>query len=367
MRLQKLLVSGFRNLADQTFSPAPRFTVVSGDNGHGKSNLLEAIDYLFRLDSFRGAKAENMIGREAARATLHASLDRSPYPVERSIRLSRTETRVVQQDGKRPSSIASWRRELPIVIFHPGSTSAPEEGPGARRALVDDSLVQMEESFADAVRIYERALRSRNRLLREEESDARSIRAYDELLASSGAIIGSRRMAWIEAIKPDVVRCFQAIGGAGAPGLDIRYAPRTEPTVEALRRALEAGFEMDRARRFTTVGPQHDDVAFDLMHADELATPAKHHASTGQRRAAMLAIKIGELLAIAQRTSHVPLLLLDDVTSELDRSRNARVFGLLSEIGSQVILTTTHPDFIQLRSKDRQDASVIDGLLTTTA
>jgi DNA replication and repair protein RecF len=122
--------------------------------------------------------------------------------------------------------------------------------------------------------------------------------------------------------------------------------------------ALERAYEKDRARGFTADGPHGDDL--DLQIHD---VGARHHASQGQHRTIVLALKTAELDLLTERTGHVPILLLDDVSSELDRARNRRFFGVLSQAGGQVFLTTTHPEFILL-DQDRVDFQVDGGRVT---
>jgi DNA replication and repair protein RecF len=247
-------------------------------------------------------------------------------------------------------------------LFHPGDVTLTTGGPEARRAFLDRVVEQMDPTYSAAVASYTRALRSRNRLLKTDGVDRRSVVAYDELLASAGAVIGSTRARLIDDLAPIVKDAFRDITDAALP-LEAQYCPRVEPTVSALREALARSLDLDLARGFTAEGPHGDDLAFALREPsgrERERTSVRHHASQGQHRALVLALKIAELEVLTRRTGRVPVLLLDDVSSELDRTRNRRLFARLARLGGQVFLTTTHPEFILLEG-DRTDFRVTNG------
>ncbi len=354
LRIETLTLSGYRNLESTSFSPGPRFNVIYGDNGAGKSNLLEAIGYLSSLRSFRGAAKDAIIATDARAASLTARVLAQPLPHSYRIVIDRDKARTVRVDDKRPSSLGSYYATLPLVLFHPGDVELGLGAPEPRRAFVDRMLEQIDPGYARLVDEYTKALRSRNRLLKSERVEARSVTAYDGMLASHGARIGQARRRLLEQLAPHVQAHFGEISAHAMP-LEVRYAARHEPDTEVLQRALRDSYAKDVARGFTGVGPHGDDIRIEVA-----STPAKHHASQGQHRAIVLALKVAECEVLAERTARVPILLLDDVSSELDRNRNRRLFGLLSRLGGQVFLTTTHREFILL-DEERRDFRVEAG------
>jgi DNA replication and repair protein RecF len=354
LRITGLTLEGFRNLLPLTFEPGPRFNVLFGDNGAGKSSVLEAIGYLAALRSFRQAKKDDMIAQGQRAAHLRARVESTPLPRDYRIGLDRNLGRSVQVDGKKPRSLGGYYGLMPLVLFHPGDTELMSGSPEARRAFLDRVLEQVDPGYARLVDDYTKALRSRNRMLKAPRPEPRSVVAYDDMLAELGARIGSARAELALELKPLVEAHFAEITEQALP-LDIGYAARHEPDREILLRALTDNFDKDMARGFTTVGPHGDD-----LRASVQQTLAKHHASQGQHRALVLALKVAELSVLALRKQRIPVLLLDDVSSELDRSRNRRFFHLLSKIGGQVFLTTTHREFILLE-EGRQDYQVESG------
>ncbi|MGB5811523.1 MAG: DNA replication and repair protein RecF [Polyangiales bacterium] len=353
-RVTALRVQGFRNLEAFTFSPGPHFNVIHGDNGAGKSNLLEAIDYLGALKSFRGAKTDDLIGLNQDSAVLEAAIAGAAAPHKLRIELGRHTRRKLVLDSKRPRSTSAWHQSVQMVLFHPGDLVLAAGAADRRRAFLDRILQQMDPIYASTLASYEKALRSRNRLLKEDRIDRRSVRAYDAILSKAGAVVGQARARLIADLAPRVVRAFSEVFAGDTP-LGVHYLPRVEPTEEAIAEALEAAFDKDRARGFTADGPHGDDLALELHDVR-----ARHHGSQGQHRTIVLALKTAELDLLSERTGRVPILLLDDVSSELDRSRNRRFFEVLSRAGGQVFLTTTHPEFILLEN-DRLDFQVEAG------
>ncbi|MGB5546996.1 MAG: DNA replication/repair protein RecF [Polyangiales bacterium] len=356
-RVTAMRARGFRNLQSLAFEPGSHFNVIHGDNGAGKSNLLEAIHYLGALKSFRGAKTDDLISLGADSALLEARLEAGPAPHKLRIEIGRSQRRSLQLDGKRPRSTSAWHQTVRMVLFHPGDLVLASGSADRRRAFLDRMLEQMDPIYGSTLASYEKALRSRNRLLKAERTDRRSIRAYDALLSKAGAVVGQARRRLIEDLAPRVVHAFSEVFAGDTP-LGVRYLPRVEPTEEAIAEALDRSFNKDLARGFTADGPHGDDLELQLHEVG-----ARYHGSQGQHRTIVLALKTAELDLLSERTGRVPILLLDDVSSELDRSRNRRFFEVLSQTGGQVFLTTTHPEFILLEN-DRVDFHVEYGRVT---
>lgn len=296
-----------------------------------------------------------MIQVEAAEARLEARISGDAAPRTFRAHLARGRARRVTLDGKRPRSIASWHAAVQMVLFHPGDLQLATGSAEPRRSFLDRILEQMDPTYASARASYERALRSRNRLLKRSGVDRRSIVAYDPILASAGAVVGQTRRRLVDELGPLAEKAMAEVVGEQLP-LHIQYRPRVEPTVAAIREALERSLSRDLDRGFTAEGPHGDDLALDVRDR----APARHHASQGQHRAICLALKVAELYVLGRRTGRTPILLLDDVSSELDRTRNRRLFDLLRRLGGQVFLTTTHPELIPIE-EGRTDFHVESG------
>lgn len=357
---EQVFVRQFRNLSALDVVPGPRFNVLFGDNGQGKSNLLEVLAYLASLRSFRGAPTEELVTRGKESATIAAKVSGSGLPHTLKVRLhadtgAGRKARELGLDDKRPRSSSAWRSVCPVVLFHPGDLELAQGGPDTRRALLDRMLEEIDPSYAATLSQYVRALRSRNRLLREDVPDRRAITSFDPILAQSGSVLVRARRELVSEIAPLTVATSRMILGESIP-IEIRYAPRVSE--EEIGEALLRSIDKDIARGFTAEGPHADDITFEVHERG-----AKHHASQGQQRTLVLALKVSELEVIARRIGRVPPLLLDDVSSELDRTRNERFFAKLAELGGQVFLTTTHPELIRL-SDARVDWHIEQGQMT---
>lgn len=359
-RITALETAGFRNLGRTSLAPGPAINVLAGDNGQGKSNLLEAIRYASSLASFRGASAEDLVETGVEQAHVRVIAASAPLSRTLELGLSRHQPRSVRLDGKRPSSRLAWLGVLPTVLFHPGDLALAQGGPEGRRTLLDDVLSEMDPTYATTLASYVKALRSRNRLLKQEPVNRRAVVAFDGVLAASGAILGQARARLVADLRPVATAVWRELFDDALP-LEIAFSPRVEPDERLLLEALARSLDKDVARGFTAEGPHADDVVLRVKERS-----ARHHASQGQQRSLVLALKVAELEVLARRTGRVPLLLLDDVSSELDATRNRRFFGLLAAMGGQVFLTTTHASLIRLDG-ERADFTIRGGRVERAA
>ncbi len=353
-RLLRLELTGFRNLVPTQLELGWRFNVFSGPNGAGKSNLLEAVGLLCAARSFRGARMQVLLAEGASHARLQGWAEAKPLPEARRILMEAPSRRRLLHEGKRPRSIAWWRARWPVVWFHPGSLQLSAGAPQVRRAWLDALLDLLEPAASADRRAYERALRSRNRLLREDARDEGALLAYERVLADRGPRLVSARRRLLTELAPRAERAFAAVVGEALP-LEVSYEASAPADPEAFLRHLSERRAHDARLKRTTEGPHADDVS---MRLRGLGTRGR--ASQGQHRAVALAFKVAEAALLAERLGRAPMLLLDDVSSELDPERNERLFALLSSQGGQVLLTTTDPAFIRLR-QERRDFRVRRG------
>lgn len=349
MRLRALHLAQFRNLATTTFEPARRFSVFWGDNGQGKTNFLEAIYLAGTLRSFRTTRLDELLqfGRDELQVKARverAGLERV-YEVE--VRGARREARL---DGKVPRHLVDYFGDFNVVLFAPEDLRVPRGSPADHRKFLDRSVFNWQASFlADAQR-YARVLRSRNAVLRDPAPALDLLDVYDAQLASTGARIVEARRRYLEELDPRFTAAFAAIGQSGLPARLEYHA-----SAEDLNEALGAARRKDLARGRTSVGPHVDDLDFVLDGRN-----AREHASQGQLRALVLAWKTAEIGLLAEKNHEAPLLLLDDVSSELDPSRNQCLFDFLQQMDCQTFVTTTHPRHV-LVTENREDFRIVSG------
>lgn len=345
MRLLSLSYRNFRNLDALTLEPSGRATIAVGQNGQGKTNLLEGLYLLATLKPLRANKLQELIrfGEHEARVTgrfLIAGAER-----EISVEVI-PGGRTAFVDGKRASSLESYFGGVSVVAFTPDDLSVVKGGPDGRRAFLDRSVFNVQPAYLDESREYGRALKNRNRLLKD-RAPMSHLQAWDATLSKLGARLWVRRRTLMAALSERARAAFQRIGRSEleatwfyepahlGDGLAFGTASENELAERMLGR-LDARLTRDVERGFTSVGPHADDVDITLGEKS-----ARAYASQGQSRALVLAWKVAEIENLAAQNGFLPLLLLDDVSSELDPERNAFLMNYLAESGAQTLLTTT--------------------------
>lgn len=348
MLLQRLQLQDFRNLAQVDLEPSPHATVLVGRNGQGKTNLLEAVYFLCTLKPLRAGRLLELVRFQhpVARVAGHFSLGGATREISVEIRDGLREASV---DNKRTRALEEYFGGVSVVAFTPDDLAVVKGAPAERRTLLDRAVFNRFPGFLRASRTYLRALRNRNRLLKD-GAPSDYLGAYDEALAETGArILALRRdlLAELAPLAEATVASIAHLSGARYAyvpvhlELDLAGADVGE-LAEALRRALQARLPRDQERGFTSVGPHADDLDIGLEgHA------ARTFASQGQARALVLGWKIAEIENLRATLGRSPLLLLDDVSSELDPDRNAFLMRYLSGSGAQVLLTTTEPSLVR--------------------
>ncbi len=323
--------------------------MLEGPNGQGKTNFLEACYLACTLRPLRAQRLAELVnfGADAARVTAQFEMRGGDRAVEIEIAQGR---RVARLDGKPLRDPDELFRELAVVAFTPDDLSLVRAGPDLRRRLLDRAVQNRHPAQLSDARDYLRALKSRNELLRQGAPDALR-EAFDGPLAQVGARIRLRREEILRELSPFAERAFSQVArGEATLALSYQVAGgdlqpivgESESALSArLAQGLSARLSRDRLRGFTSVGPHADDLSISLGEK-----PARAFASQGQARAIVLAFKIGEIENLRAQQGRAPLLLLDDVSSELDPERNAFLMRSLAALAGQVLLTTTDADHL---------------------
>ncbi|MDX2022495.1 MAG: DNA replication and repair protein RecF [Deltaproteobacteria bacterium] len=361
MRLNLLRARGWRNLAPTVFRPGPRATVISGDNGQGKTNVVEAVYYLLAFRSFRTSTAADLWAWEAPGAKLEAELEGAG--LQRLLQAEiLPERRSFKLDGK------TIRRDSPalapfgMVLFVPEDLLLPKSPPSARRRFLDLAIFGQDRGYYREAATYAKLLKSRNVALKR-GGNPTLLDSYDQQLGGAGARLVTRRRQVCARLLPR----FQALFTEIHADLDATLAYRGHPsladvhTESDLASAIESGLrerrDLDLRRGFTGYGPHADDLELGLK-----GHLAKDHGSQGQLRSLVLSLKLAELALLGETLGEAPLLLLDDVASELDGQRRRRLFETIAALDGQTLITVTDPEFLpQLPS--RTDVRVDAGQL----
>ena len=346
MLLEALQAVDFRNLEQVSLRPSPHATVVVGSNGQGKTNLLEAVYFLCTLRPLRANRLSELVRFGTARAAVMGTFTLAGARREISVEVA-SGIRQAFVDGKKAGRLEDYFGGVSVVAFTPDDLAVVKGAPELRRAFLDRAVFNRFPAYLREHRAYLRGLKSRNRLLKE-RAPADYVSAYDEALARAGSRVLTRRRSLLEEMAPRAVAAVRAI--AQLPGVEIGYSAvhlgalgkQTEEELEsALRQAMAERLDRDRDRGFTSVGPHADDLSLTLGDRS-----ARAYASQGQGRALVLGWKIAEIDNVRSAFGRPPLLLLDDVSSELDPERNAFLMHTLAASGAQALLTTTDPALV---------------------
>lgn len=359
MHIHVLSLGRFRNLTEVLFAPHPHFNIIHGENGQGKTNILEAIYLLATLRSFRTARIEEMIQFGQDAALVQAQVVRKGVERRLAVGLRRESQRRKEAlvDGK-PAGAVDYFGGMNVVLFCPDDLHLPKGPPAQRRRFLDRAVWNTCAPYLKEAQTYERILKSRNALLRADprpQGFGDMLEVYDEQLAQAGAKLIIRRQRYMQDLTPLFSETFARISRSGLQ-VSIRYrhggqsgqpsqidAEADGDVAAVLLAQLGRDRRRDIARGYTHRGPHADDLDMDLD-----GRPAAIHASQGQLRALVLALKIAEIRHLSATLGDTPVLLLDDVSSELDAARNAYLFDFLHEIPCQTFITTTSPSHIKL-------------------
>jgi DNA replication and repair protein RecF len=361
LHILALVLDGVRNLAPLQLEPRERFNVFVGDNGQGKTNLLEAIYAVATLRSFRTAKLAEMIGFGNDRARLGARVLRQQLTRVYEVEVA-PGARRVRLDGKAVRPLSKYFGGFNVVVFTPEDLALPRGSPGDRRRFLDRSVQNLHPSYLALAGDYEQVLKQRNTVLRSAD-DMGPLRVdellaiYDQQLADLGVAVAATRAAFVDAIRPALADAFTAITRTGLAA-NARYATKST-TASDLLAQLREGRARDLATQATHSGPHRDDIVFELDGRD-----AGSFASQGQLRAIMLAWKTAELTVLGRAQQDLPILLLDDVSSELDAARNEYLFEHLAKLSGQCFITTTHGGHVLL-TQDRADYRIQNGQISS--
>ncbi|MET1232306.1 MAG: DNA replication/repair protein RecF [Candidatus Limnocylindrales bacterium] len=352
MRVDRLSLTGFRSYAvlDLRLGHGPQ--VVVGDNAAGKTNLIEAIVLLARGASHRSTNDTELVGWGQPFARLEAvvehgagrSSDRVEITLERTV--SGGARKRLRVDGV-PRRAVALAEALSVVLFAPEEMLLVAGPPSLRRAAVDALAGSRSPAYGRAMATYGRALQQRNGLLRrirEGEAGPDELPYWDAIVVEAGGVIVAERLTLLADLAPVLAASHAEIAPA-EPTLELRYVTNApahpdESPPEALRRRLAETAEKELWNGATLVGPHRDDVAFDLGGRDMTT-----FASRGQQRTAILSLKLAELELLTDPvTGEAPLLLLDDVFSELDPDRRAQLVRRIRLLPQAIVTTTTLDD-----------------------
>lgn len=338
MYLERLTLRQFRNLTRADLDWGSGFNVIWGRNAQGKTNLLEAIYLLGHLKSFRSARGCDLIAHDREQAWLGASVQAGQvnYKIDLALEMRGRTPRV---NGKTVRKLSQFLGHLRPILFTPEEMGLVKGYPAGRRALLDRAVLQVDPIYLDRVQEYERILKQRNQLLKE-RAGTDELRPWTEALIQGGSRIRKDRLDYLQRFEPIFNAVYREISGGDEQvaiayperGLDL--IPLQERLAEQLRQQRSRELQLGQ----TLSGPHRDDPEFLLD-----GRPLRLFGSQGQQRSFLLAFKAAQVVDLEQALGEPPVLLLDDLASELDQDRQAGFFDYLLARKGQVFITTTQP------------------------
>ena len=335
MHILTFQTENFRNLARAEMNPCAGVNVIFGENGQGKTSLLEAIWLFTGCRSFRSADAAELVMENQAQAKLQTSFISNEREQHAALEIAKR--RVLTLNGFAEETPRRMLGVFPAVAFTPDTLSLVKGGPGERRRFLDVALSMLTPAYAVRLSKYLKALAQRNALLRQPRPSEELLDTWDAALAREAAGLLAARLRYLEELIPRAKDFYEKISAA-REALDI--APHItgieEPTEAAYLAAFLRARPNDLRRQMTTIGPHRDDLRLSLN-----GRALRDFGSQGQQRSAALALKLAEAATLGDIAREAPVALLDDVLSELDARRQADLLRYLE--GWQVFLTCCEP------------------------
>lgn len=345
--LEKIVISDFRNIQLQELEFSPNVNCISGNNGEGKTNLLDAIYYLSMTKS-AFATSDRFCFRHGTDEFSIAGTYRMENTLTSRFALKMTSKgeKKVKRDDKPYGKVSEHIGVLPIVMVSPSDISMVSESGEERRRFVNAVLSQMDREYMSALQQYNRLLMQRNKILKEQAHDRSLLEVIDMRMSALSEPVYKARKEFVERLRPIVKDYYKTLSG-GSEDIDIEYD--TELSKAGLDQILAASYEKDRVLKYTTAGLQRDDFIFTMN-----GHPIRRCGSQGQQKSFLVSLKFAQYEIMKQNYGFAPILLLDDVFDKLDMGR---ISNLLQMVASN--------DFGQIFITDSNKvrmAGIVDGL-----
>ncbi len=334
MTVEELKIKDYRNYEEEDFAFSPGINLIIGDNAQGKTSILEALFYCAAGRSHRGAKDRELIRFDQEEAHIRVSLTRRAVDHVIDVHLKRIGRKGIAVDRQPLKRTVDLFGTVNMVFFAPEDLMIIKSGPAERRAFLDTELCQLDRTYAHELSQYNKALQQKSRLLKQIEEQpalAGTLDVWNEQLARYGTAVIERRARHVEELSAAVAERHAQLSD-GRETLRTTYEPNTAAAEFADR--LRSLRDRELAAGICLAGPHRDDIGFTVNGAD-----VRRFGSQGQQRTAALSLKLAEIEIIREKTGEPPVLLLDDVLSELDTGRQERLLAGIQDI--QTMITTT--------------------------
>lgn len=342
MFLERLIIKNFRNLNELELNFDRKVNIFVGENGAGKTNLLEAIYFLAILKSFRTNQDKQLVKFGEREFFLNSKILKKDTSIDINV-LFDSNQKKVKVNNKILTKIIDLIGQLIVVAFTPEDLDIVKGSPAIRRRFIDIELAQVSPSYLYHLQRYLKILKHRNQTLsaikKNRTIDIKELEAWNDQLVENGSQIISQRNNLISKLNPLMEGIYPQIS-SGKEKVRIEYKPCV--VEEKFREKLELRQKDEIQQEVTLVGPHRDDISFYINDVD-----ARYFASQGQQRTITICLKLAEVQNIHYQTDEFPILLLDDVTSELDKNRRELLLKFIGQ-DNQIFITTTNLNELDL-------------------
>ena len=321
--LEKIVISDFRNIELQELEFSPNINCISGNNGEGKTNLLDAIYYLSMTKSAFASSDKYTFRYGTEEFSISGTYRMENGLSSRfSLKMTTKGEKKVKRDDKAYGRVSEHVGILPIVMVSPADISMVSESGEERRRFVNAVLSQMDREYMTSLQQYNRLLQQRNKMLKEMDPDRSLLEVIDMRMSALAEPIYQARKKFVEDLKPIIAEYYKAVSG-GSEQVDIEY--ESELSKASLEELLAVSYEEDRILKYTTAGLQRDDFAFKMN-----GWPIRRHGSQGQQKSFLVSLKFAQYEIMKKNYGFAPVLLLDDVFDKLDMGRISNLLEMVS-------------------------------------
>ncbi len=359
MIIKRLELADYRNYATLDLEFDKGTNILYGDNAQGKTNILEAIYMAATTKSHKGSKDKEMIGFGKEEAHIRTYLEKEGVGTRVDMHLRKAGSKGIAIDGQKIKKAAELLGLCNVVFFSPEDLSIIKNGPAERRRFVDMELCQLDSFYLYNLNHYNKIVNQRNKLLKDmymnpELKDTLAI--WDSQLVSFGSKIVERRKLFVDQLNEIIYEIHKKLSG-GKEEIIISYEP--DVAIEEFEKSLRYNQDRDIRMKQTSIGPHRDDFAFLNKDVD-----IRKYGSQGQQRTAALSLKLSEIELVKKIAKDTPILLLDDVLSELDSNRQNYLLNSIGDI--QTIITCTGlEEFVNNRFEVNKIYKVKNGVVTS--
>lgn len=358
MIIKSIELAEYRNYDFLTLQFDKGTNILFGDNAQGKTNILEAIYVAATTKSHKGSKDKEIIKFDSEEAHIRTYIEKEGVETKIDMHLRKSKSKGIAIDGQKIKKAADLLGLCNVVFFSPEDLSIIKNGPAERRRFVDMELCQLDNFYLYNLNHYNKIVNQRNVLLKDMYMNPGlrdTLSIWDSQLVSFGSKIIERRKLFVEQLNEIIYEIHKKLSG-GKEELEIRYEP--EVSIEDFEKKLIYNQERDIRSKMTNVGPHRDDFSFYVNGVD-----IRKYGSQGQQRTAALSLKLAEIELVKKITKDSPILLLDDVLSELDSNRQNYLLNSIGDI--QTIITCTGlEEFVNNRFEINRIYKVSNGMVT---